>query len=106
MRALGTTRYDAPVEEFLLAGRFEPGEVETVIRILHSNGGRVVVRRVDTPRFVAAEPSAPSAGARASITRQIATRLRPAIRARAHKRLRRPSPPMRVRTARSHRIEG
>ena len=111
VRPLGTTRYDAPVEDFVLAGRFEPGDVETVIRILHSHGGRIVARRIDPPRVAAAAPSAaPSAAsstaAPVAVTRAIATRLRPATRAGVHKRLRRPSPPMRVRTARSHRIEG
>ena len=30
VRPLGTTRYEAPTESFVVAGRFEPEEVETV----------------------------------------------------------------------------
>lgn len=50
VRPLGTTRYEAPVDDFVLAGRFENDDVETVIRILHRYGGRLLLRRIDSPR--------------------------------------------------------
>jgi len=107
VRPLGTTRYDAPVEDFVLAGRFEPDDVETVIRILHAQGGRVVVRRIDTSPVTTPRPepaTRPRAASTVTAARRLATRVRPAARAGLQTRLRRPSPPQRVRTARSHGI--
>jgi hypothetical protein len=112
VRPLGTTRYEAPVDEFVVAGRFQPEDVETVIRILHANGGRVVARRADRDRVlpttapVAQDGPARSsaAGARRTLPRR-ASRSDRSTGAATDKRLRRPSPPLRVRTARGHRIE-
>ncbi len=108
VRPLGSTGYETSIEAFVVAGRFEPEDVETVIRILHAHGGRVVVRRADSPR-VATRAGSPARGAasvrQGSTAAQMAPRVRPAVATRSRKRLRRPSPPPRVRTARCHRIE-
>lgn len=115
IRALGTTRYDEPLEEFLLAGRFADDEVETVIGIVESQGGEVIERRRDAPR-VAAPPRAvatsnpPFAASwmpprTAHRTPPVPSRRAAAARTlRPRKRLRRPSAPLRVRAARAHRF--
>jgi len=89
VRPLGSTRYDAPSDGFVLAGRFEDDDVPTVVRLVHAHGGRIIERRTDSPRH---RPAA----------------VRPIEHSRASLRMnrpRRPSPPLRVRTARGHRIE-
>jgi hypothetical protein len=50
VRPLGGTSYEAPVDDFVLAGRFENDDVPAVIGLVHAHGGRVIDRRVDTPR--------------------------------------------------------
>jgi hypothetical protein len=50
VRALGSTRYDAPVEQFLLAGRFEPDDDAAVTEIVRSQGGSVIERRSEALR--------------------------------------------------------
>lgn len=110
VRPLGSTGYETSSEAFVVAGRFEPEDVETVIRILHSHGGRIVVRRVDSPRAVpdVHDSTLGRAAAwtrRAATAAQMAPRVRPTVAARPRKRLRRPSPPLRVRTARCHSFE-
>lgn len=113
VRPLGSTGYESSAEAFVLAGRFAPDDVATVIRILHTHGGRIVVRRIDSPGAVSVEPArrAPgrdgmaTAGCRPPVAHQMAPRVRSAVGGRPRKRLRRPSPPLRVRTARCHRIE-
>jgi hypothetical protein len=112
VRPLGSTGYEAPADAFVVAGRFEDGDEVKVVQLLHAHGGRIIERRVDSPRarpLAAPEPPAWPAAARTKTPRP-PSRLR--LRAmdettssRLHKRLRRPSPPLRVRTARSHRIE-
>lgn len=47
VRPLGTTRYDHPIEAFLLAGRFDAGAVATVTRLVHEHGGTVISSRVE-----------------------------------------------------------
>jgi hypothetical protein len=109
VRPLGTTRYDSPIDDFVLAGRFEPGDVESVIRILHAHGGRVVIRRLDSSTAATSATPAPATASdapRSPAARRAASRFRPSTRGLSRTRLRRPSPPLRVRTARSHRIEG
>jgi hypothetical protein len=101
VRQLGTTRYEAPAEDFVVAGRFAPGDVAAVIEILHANGGRIIEQRVEPPGPQPRE--ALRALPHALATR--AARLGRAIAERSRKRLRRPSPPLRFRTARGHRIE-
>jgi len=49
VRPLGGTSYEAPVDDFLLAGRFEDGDVPAVINVVHAHGGRVIERRQDMP---------------------------------------------------------
>jgi hypothetical protein len=122
VRALGSTRYDAPEDQFLLAGRFDPADAAEITAIVHSQGGRVIERRSDIVRGQAAPPVAttpvatgPSALGAATPGR-LAARLasRPtaptAGMLRGHVRatnwLRRPSPPLRLRTARGSRLEG
>jgi hypothetical protein len=116
VRALGSTRYDAPEDQFLLAGRFAPEDAAEITAIVHSQGGRVIERRSDIERGEAApsEATAPSPR-RAEVRGRLATRLasRPtapiAGMLRGHVRatnwLRRPSPPLRLRTARGSRLE-
>jgi hypothetical protein len=110
LRPLGSTGYEPSSEAFVVAGRFQPEDVEKVIRILHAHGGRIVVRRIDSPRVVADSAPAPRGRApgcrrRASTAALMAPRVRPTVAARPRKRLRRPSPPMRFRTARCQLIE-
>ncbi|HEX3264891.1 MAG TPA: hypothetical protein VHR16_04425 [Candidatus Limnocylindrales bacterium] len=50
VRPLGSTRYDAMQDDFLLAGRFEATDAGTVTAIVHSLGGRIIERRSDGPR--------------------------------------------------------
>jgi hypothetical protein len=71
VRALGSTRYDAPEEHFLLAGRFEPEDAPAVTAIVHSQGGKVIERRTDSPistspRLAAPAVAAPRSAAAAS----------------------------------------
>jgi len=47
VRPLGGTRYEAPVDDFLLAGRFEDADVPAVINVVHAHGGRVIEHRTD-----------------------------------------------------------
>ena len=82
VRPLGGTSYEAPVDDFLLAGRFEDGDVPAVINVMHAHGGRVIERRRDTP----SRP--PAREAESGLER----------------RLRRPPPRLRARTALRHRI--
>jgi hypothetical protein len=58
VRPLGSTRYDAPEEQFLLAGRFEPADVPAVTAIVHAEGGKVIERRSDPRRPAAQRPDA------------------------------------------------
>ncbi|HET9852054.1 MAG TPA: hypothetical protein VFP56_06060 [Candidatus Limnocylindrales bacterium] len=50
VRPLGGTSYEAPVDDFVLAGRFEDADVPRVIGFVHAHGGRVIERRNDTQR--------------------------------------------------------
>lgn len=45
VRPLGSTRYEEPCEDYLLAGRFDDGDVETVAAIVAARGGQVIERR-------------------------------------------------------------
>jgi hypothetical protein len=121
VRPLGSTRYDAPEDVFLLAGRFDPVDAAAVTAIVHSQGGRVIERRTDTSGALpsAASPAATPNLASAAPGRATAAtpftssegRARHALRrmsrptaskqdeGRAQRR-RRPSPPVRVRTTR------
>ena len=52
VRPLGGTRYETPIDDFVLAGRFDDRDVAAVINAVHANGGRVIERRTDSPRLV------------------------------------------------------
>ena len=56
VRPLGGTSYEAPVDDFVLAGRFADDDVPAVIGFVHAHGGRVIERRNDTPRPASAGP--------------------------------------------------
>lgn len=112
VRALGSTRYEAPADAFVVAGRFEEDDAPTVVRLLHAHGGRIIERRMDTPRAqplgAALQPAWPSGARTRSARGALRLSLRPmerATSARLRKRPRRPAPSLRVRTARGHRIE-
>ena len=45
VRPLGTTRYDDPTSDLILAGRFRPEVLPDVMRLVHELGGRIVVDR-------------------------------------------------------------
>ena len=50
VRPLGSTRYEVPASDFLLAGRFEAPDVDKVVGIIRAHGGRIVERRNELPR--------------------------------------------------------
>jgi hypothetical protein len=93
IRPLGTTRYEEPVEAFLLAGRFASASAPTVVRLIREHGGTILSRRTEwrpQPRMVVSTaPRAPAAA-----RRQQASSRHP-----VRKRLRRPAARMRVRAA-------
>ena len=109
VRPLGSTRYEQPASDFVLAGRFPAAEVERVLRIVELHGGTLLSRRLERPY----SGFAGSIGAPASAIRDERGRAPerhgsqasrsgaapPPLRA-AHKRLRRPAALMRVRAAR------
>lgn len=45
IRPLGTTAYDDPTSDLILAGRFRPEVLPEVLRLVRELGGRVVVDR-------------------------------------------------------------
>jgi hypothetical protein len=94
---LGSTRYDAPVEAYLLAGRFASASAETVVRVIREHGGTILSRRTEW------RPRARMVVATAAQGRT-AARGRPAgSRHPVRKRPRRPAARLRVRAARSGR---
>ena len=50
LRPLGTTRYDEPIRDLVLAGRFESQDVDRVVEILEGHGGSILVRRQEPRR--------------------------------------------------------
>jgi hypothetical protein len=64
VRPLGSTQYDAPTSDLILAARFKPELVPEVVAMLQRLGGRVVVEQAEWPGYSA--PSEPEAGASAS----------------------------------------
>jgi hypothetical protein len=112
VRPLGSTRYDEPAADFLLAGRFESGHVRAVADIVAEHGGTVISRRAELP--------GESVSARGRIVVQSGTAMearirdggpgaRPGLRAvpprvAPRKRWRRPAAPLRVRAARERRL--
>jgi len=56
IRPLGSTQYDAPTSDLILAARLEPEVVAEVVAILEHLGGRVVVEH---PEWPGSPPEAP-----------------------------------------------
>ena len=100
VRALGTTRYDQPIEAFVLAGRFPFAAAQDVVRLMRDHGGVIISRRFEGPA-TGRQPEATTTGAALGslAIRPRVERLRAAVR----KRLRRPSARLRVRAARADR---
>ena len=63
-----------PIDDFVLAGRFEPEDVDTVVQSSTAHGGRVLMQRIESRAAVA--PTASVAPPRAG-TRQVAAAGRP-----------------------------
>ena len=109
VRPLGSTRYEEPASDFLLAGRFPGVAVERVLRIVELHGGTLLSRRLERPY----SGFAGSVGVPASAMRDERGRAperlgslasgrgaAPARLRAANKRLRRPAGHVRVRAAR------
>lgn len=63
VRPLGSTRYEAPAKDFLLAGRFEASDVDTVVAIVAAHDGSLIERRVErVPRVQAQRGAARQSG--------------------------------------------
>jgi hypothetical protein len=62
VRPLGSTRYEEPARDFLLAGRFAASDVERVIEILRTHGGTVLSNRVEWAPAQLASRSAATTG--------------------------------------------
>lgn len=54
IQPLGTTQYDAPTSDLILAARFKTEIVPEVLLILEHLGGTVVVEHAESPSFSAA----------------------------------------------------
>jgi hypothetical protein len=118
VRPLGTTRYDAPVNEYLLAGRFADDVIDAAATAVERHGGVLFTLRSEAPResrqaeTVAPETRAPVAAViRAGLTSPEEARERfgfrsPRLRDHRAERataMRRPAA-MRSRAAREHRL--
>jgi hypothetical protein len=115
VRPLGSTRYEAPAADFLLAGRFPEGDVDAVLGIVLQHGGTLLSKRVDWPRSTITGGAGTTPGPGSSrvqrggpIDRHGAQASRtgatPASQRGAHRRLRRPAALVRVRAARDRRF--
>jgi hypothetical protein len=100
VRALGTTRYDQPIEAYVLGGRFPASHAHLVMRIAREHGGTILSHRAEWR-------PAPRPG-----TDRAARSQRPAGRARraglgtaGRKRPRRPAARLRVRAAHGARLK-
>ena len=100
VRPLGSTRYDVPSDDILLAGRFEPDDVEAVVGILEAHGGAILARRPESPAGY--EPASPPGSDRDARARPAEQRRPPVSMPR--KRLRRQAALLRGRAARDRRI--
>jgi len=109
VRPLGSTRYEEPVADFLLAGRFPAGEVDRALGIVEHHGGAILGRRIELPH-----PSLAATGGTAGPDRVRDERGRaperhrsptrpsgtaPASQPGAHRRLPRPGAALRSRAA-------
>ena len=107
VRPLGSTRYDAPVDGYVLGGRFEDADADEVSNILERHGGVVIERRPELPpsavRPGSTVASNPPWTAQWTPARQQLRPAKPKAASRLRKRLRRPVAPLRARAARAHR---
>jgi hypothetical protein len=111
LRPLGSTRYDVPSDDIVLAGRFEPGDVDEVVGILVANGGAILVQHPESRALQeATQPATPgleARDARDARARESSTQTTDPVRKQrgtTHKRLRRPATPLRRRAAKNRRI--
>lgn len=81
LRRLGSTRYEAPEDGFVLAGRFAPEDVDPVVSAVERFGGVVIARRVERPKLSLTRGGAAQA-APASALRTVRSRLSRLVRAR------------------------
>ena len=118
VRPLGSTRYDAPATEYLLAGRFDDAQIDAAATVVERHGGVLFTLRSESPRerrdalAVAPATRAPVAAViRAGLARGHEARERAGLRSplprgpRAERlaATRRPAA-MRSRAAREHRL--
>ena len=97
VRPLGTTRYDHPLDAFVLAGRVPAAAAGTVVQLIRAAGGQILSHRTESPQPVR---SAPQPGMQQP--RGVRARVpRPTVRVR--KRPRRPAARLRVRAAQAGR---
>jgi hypothetical protein len=47
LRPLGSLRYERPAVGVVVAGRFEPADVDSVVSIMERHGGEIVFRRTE-----------------------------------------------------------
>ena len=47
LRPLGSLRYEQPESGLVVAGRFQPDDVDGVVEIMERNGGEIVFRRAE-----------------------------------------------------------
>jgi hypothetical protein len=47
LRPLGSLRYERPAVGVVVAGRFEPADVESFVSIMERHGGEIVFRRTE-----------------------------------------------------------
>lgn len=47
VRPLGSLRYERPAVGVVVAGRFEPSDVDAVVAIMERHGGEIVFRRAE-----------------------------------------------------------
>ena len=69
---LGSVRYEDPAVGVVVAGRFEPGDVDAVVAIMERHGGEIVFRRAEWRR----PRPAPSRGDRSCARCERLTELR------------------------------
>jgi hypothetical protein len=110
VRPLGSTRYEEPASDFLLAGRFPTTEVARVLGIVERHGGTLLSRRIERPHPALAGSSGRPASNTSRDERGHAPERHgshasrsgasPPLRA-AHMRLRRPAALVRNRAARA-----
>ncbi|HXG25884.1 MAG TPA: hypothetical protein VNL94_03410 [Candidatus Binatia bacterium] len=108
VRLLGSTQYEHPVNDFLLAGRFADPHVDVVVAIVREHGGRVIERRQEPVHSGTYRVLQFGAAAREESTVTRASRPGEHHRSRVAlgpgKRQRRPAARLRVRAARQGRL--